>query len=497
MRIKYKLMGAMLIIALIIAGASTATSAPNLTLTLNNTMDGTNTPLVDNTTNITSAELLDTSSNTVESATTISLDGMTAQFDLSGISPGDYFIKVNNHAGALVPTRIDSIASDINQSVGRRLRNSVIGDISNPAYRIKSYPSEISSSHPVVNYVTGSNESKYAFVIVPGSTSMIEVRVLNTSEELSNFSTALTTHDGLSVSFQDWILGDTEDSTGTIIGNHGRLGNASVNTACIGCHPSLDTKPTTFPPITGIGNPGWCFRCHNGAGGPSQGFVDPKEIVVVSNGTIAGTVTNVSSGSAIEGATVEADTQSNITDANGNYSINITAGTYTATASATGYQSDSASVTVTSGQTVTLNFALTPVIITPGLAFNISGFKLNASDNVGIAGWKISCVGCNEENTTTDANGLYMFTNLSNGSYDITEETQANFTPVGPTTQTVNVDGSDVPNVNFTNRPVTGNETPTPTPNPVPEFGPLSFGLSIAGIMLLAMLLVVKNRKGK
>src|SRR5659263_72030 len=102
MRIKYKLMGAMLIIALIIAGASTATSAPNLTLTLNNTMDGTNTPLVDNTTNITSAELLDTSSNTVESATTISLDGMTAQFDLSGISPGDYFIKVNNNAGALV-----------------------------------------------------------------------------------------------------------------------------------------------------------------------------------------------------------------------------------------------------------------------------------------------------------------------------------------------------------------------------------------------------------
>jgi hypothetical protein len=349
----------------------TSVAAPNLTLTLNNTMDGSSTPLINNITNITSAVLLDTSGNPIESATTISLDGMTAQFSLGGIMPGDYFIKLNDHSGALVPTRIDSNATDINQSVGRRLRNSVIGDISNPAYRIKSYPSEISSSHPVVNYITGKNESKYAFVIVSGSTNKIEVRVLNTSEELSNFSTANPDHDGytdaitgLPVSFQTWILGDVKnpaDPTGVaFLGNHGHLYNASSD-ICSGCHPDLNIKPLTFPPLTGIGETGWCFRCHNGTGGPSQGFVDPK-VVVVSNGTIMGTVINASSGLGIENATVSADTQSNITDANGNYSISIAAGTYTVTASAAGYQTNATTdVGVTSGNVTIQNFALIPV----------------------------------------------------------------------------------------------------------------------------------------
>jgi len=63
---------------------------------------------------------------------------MTAQFNLSGINPGDYFIEVNDLAGDRVPTRIDSNESDINQSIGIRLRNSVIGNISDPTYRIKA-----------------------------------------------------------------------------------------------------------------------------------------------------------------------------------------------------------------------------------------------------------------------------------------------------------------------------------------------------------------------
>jgi hypothetical protein len=374
------------VLILLIMGTAGAWTTPQLTLTLNNTMDGSSTPLVNNITNITSAVLLDTSGNTVELATTISPDNMTAQFDLSGIIPGDYFINVNNHVGALVPTRIDSNASDIIQSVGRRLRNSVIGDISNPAYRIKSYPSEISSSHPVVNYVTGANESKYAFVIVPGSTNKIEVRVLNTSEELSNFSAAKTTHDGQSVSFQNWILGDVEDTNGAVIGNHGRLYNASTDPTtmvCSMCHTNLGTQPATFSAIV-PGN-GWCFRCHNGPGGPSQGFVDPIVQVHVANGTIAGNVTNVSSGSAIVGATVAAGTQSNITDVNGNYSISIAPGIYNVVASATGYQSNSTNVTVNSGATATQDFALTPAAISPALTTIIvspSTASLTAGTNV-------------------------------------------------------------------------------------------------------------------
>lgn len=77
-------------------------------------------------------------------------------------------------------------------------------------------------------------------------------------------------------------------------------------------------------------------------------------------GAIAGTVTNQQSKAAIAGATVSCGTAGTATTAsNGTYSLtNVPAGTYTCTASATGYKSKSASVTVNSGSTTTANFGL-------------------------------------------------------------------------------------------------------------------------------------------
>ncbi|KPQ43719.1 MAG: hypothetical protein MPEBLZ_01739, partial [Candidatus Methanoperedens nitroreducens] len=163
-----------------------ASAAPNITLTLNSTMDGGNATV----TSITGAVLLDRAGAIIETA--VLPDNMTAQFDLNGITPGDYFIEVNGLADDRVPTRIDSNESDINQSVGMRLINSVIGNETTPAiYRIKA---RSGGRHPVVNYNTGANETKYPFVIVSALTSKIEVRAVNTSEELSNFSTTGITH---------------------------------------------------------------------------------------------------------------------------------------------------------------------------------------------------------------------------------------------------------------------------------------------------------------
>ncbi|VVB94423.1 Carboxypeptidase regulatory-like domain protein [uncultured archaeon] len=400
-------------------------TAPKLTLSLNTTMDGMSTPIVNN---ITTAVLLDTSGSTVATATLP--DNMTAQFILSGISPGDYFIEVNGLAGDLLPTRIDSNASDINQAAGLRLRNSIIGSFSNPIYRIKVYPSGL-NSHPVVNYATGLNETIYSFVIVPGSTSRIEVRVLSTSAELSHFSTTNTNHDGLSDPFQTWIL----DFPGTQT-NHGRVYN-NTDSNCSGCHGNLDTKAANFSDITASN--GWCFKCHYGKTGPRNGFVDPT-VVVAPNGTIAGTVTNASSTLAISGATVTAGGMTATTDASGNYSIIIAPGTYSVTASATNYQSSTVTgVAVTANTVTTQNFALTPIV--PSETGSISGNMINVATNMGIPNVNIMLVGIVGKGVdtksirmeiTTDSTGMWEFDNLPAGRYIITEELPAGFMLVTP-----------------------------------------------------------------
>ena len=77
-------------------------------------------------------------------------------------------------------------------------------------------------------------------------------------------------------------------------------------------------------------------------------------------GGIAGTVTGQQSKATISGATVNCGSAGTATTAsNGSYSLtDVPAGSYTCTASAAGYKSKSASVTVNSGATTTANFGL-------------------------------------------------------------------------------------------------------------------------------------------
>jgi hypothetical protein len=79
-------------------------------------------------------------------------------------------------------------------------------------------------------------------------------------------------------------------------------------------------------------------------------------------GTISGSVTASDGGAGISGATVavEGTALSAVTDGSGNYTIaNVPAGTYSVTASATGYVSKTTTgVVVTAGNTTTANFAL-------------------------------------------------------------------------------------------------------------------------------------------
>ena len=112
---------------------------------------------------------------------------MTATFNLSGITPGFYFIELNGLTGDRVPTYIDDNTINQNQSVTGTLTGSVIGDASNPTkYMIKA---RSGGRHPVVNFATGQNESKLPFIIVYNtSVQKIEIRVVNTSEPIASIN---------------------------------------------------------------------------------------------------------------------------------------------------------------------------------------------------------------------------------------------------------------------------------------------------------------------
>jgi hypothetical protein len=84
--------------------------------------------------------------------------------------------------------------------------------------------------------------------------------------------------------------------------------------------------------------------------------------------------------------------------------------------------------------------------------FNISGFKINSANNLGVPGWTINLSNATMNvHATTDANGMYQFTGLSNGTFTVTEMMQTGWTNVTPASIVVLIQGADVMKKNFTN----------------------------------------------
>jgi YD repeat-containing protein len=139
------------------------------------------------------------------------------------------------------------------------------------------------------------------------------------------------------------------------------------------------------------------------------------------NGTLSGTVTNVSGGAAISGATVQLLQKGTVkssatTGSNGSYTAaNILAGSYDVQVSAAGFGTALKSpVTITAGQTATANFALS----TPG---TISG-KVTLSDGItAISGASVQVFAGREagNTATTDSTGSYSLSSLSAGNYTL------------------------------------------------------------------------------
>jgi hypothetical protein len=127
-----------------------------------------------------------------------------------------------------------------------------------------------------------------------------------------------------------------------------------------------------------------------------------------------------------------ATSESTLTDANGDYSFpNLISGNYTVseenvdgwlqTKPATGTYS----INLTGGTVTNIDFGNFKLGKISGMKFedeNGDGFK-NVGE-VGLENWKIKLSGAADDSVFTDANGFYMFENLTFGDYSVEEENQ-------------------------------------------------------------------------
>ena len=141
-------------------------------------------------------------------------------------------------------------------------------------------------------------------------------------------------------------------------------------------------------------------------------------------GTLTGAVTDAATGAPIVGARVVVSgpfDRTGITGADGSYTLVVPVGDYTISASVFGYQPQSAAVTVTEGQTVAGDLALTasPAGTVTGVVSSVVGPVANAT---------VTVTGTPIPSTTTDAAGGYSFAAVPFGSYPVTVSGGGRFT---------------------------------------------------------------------
>jgi carboxypeptidase family protein len=131
---------------------------------------------------------------------------------------------------------------------------------------------------------------------------------------------------------------------------------------------------------------------------------------------IAGQVIDGSTKLAIIGATISASPggASTTTDVNGDYSLGVSAGSYTVTASAPTYNSASQTVSVKAGQQLPLNFKLTSITAYGSL----SGTVTDAVTHAPIVGATVTL--SDGMIRTTDLNGNFSYSIVLNGTYTLT-----------------------------------------------------------------------------
>jgi Carboxypeptidase regulatory-like domain len=141
----------------------------------------------------------------------------------------------------------------------------------------------------------------------------------------------------------------------------------------------------------------------------------PTATATPSRATINGQVVDTATHVGIAGAQVAITSGSSAaTDANGNFTFGVNAGSYTLVATATGYNSASQTVTVSGGQNLAVTIKLTSVAATGG----IKGDVTSATTTAALVGALIAL--SNGMVTVTDLSGAYTLPLVPYGNYTIT-----------------------------------------------------------------------------
>lgn len=201
----------------------------------------------------------------------------TARFSLSDGDAGARLVMINNLYSDLIPTRIDP-TKDTHQFVGQKLLVSVIGNLSDPTYRIETFTRVQGYYNTTVSYYDPTNPEAldgqfggniYIISSLKTNPSFQVITLgaphLGRGFTINDFTPTAPAHPNTSTSinpsFSKWMFGK---------GNHG-IDYGGNDSKCSACHGNLNSKPAKFSEITV--NNGFCFRCHNGKGGSDKGFV--------------------------------------------------------------------------------------------------------------------------------------------------------------------------------------------------------------------------------
>jgi hypothetical protein len=166
----------------------------------------------------------------------------------------------------------------------------------------------------------------------------------------------------------------------------------------------------------------------------------PTATATPARATITGQVIDTVTQVGIAAARVTSDAGgSATTDINGNFTFDVNAGSYTLTASATGYNSSSQTVAVNGAQTVRVTFRLVSLTATGGIKGNVTSSVTGAA----VVGAMVRLT--DGLTTITDINGSYSFPTVLYGNDAIT----ASATGYTSQTQSVTVKPGHTTTLNF------------------------------------------------